>query len=92
MGMPVIKPSDMTREESVGNIIESVAMEESSIAHVLNAESEKLQRIVDNPDATPEDLMEANRSVKNMVDTIIRLEMALQSKLNMFTRMICQTK
>lgn len=90
MGMPVIKPGDTTREESVGNIIESIAMEESSIAHILNAESEKLQKVISDPDVTVEELMAVNLSVKKSVDAIIRMEVGLLSKLNLFSNMICQ--
>lgn len=90
MGMPVIKPGDITREESVGNIIESIAMEESAIAHIINAESEKLQKVINKPGVTAEELMVINASVKNTIDAIIRMEMGLQSKLAMFSSMICQ--
>lgn len=90
MGMPIIKPGTITREESVGNIISSIAAEESAIAHILNAESEKLQSVINNPAATVEELMAINRSVKTAVDTVIRLEMALKAKLEMFQSTICQ--
>lgn len=91
MGMPVIQPSTITREGSVANIISSIATEESAIAHILNAESEKLQTIINMPDATAQDLMAANRSVKTSVDTVIQLENVLKNKLSLFSDMICQT-
>lgn len=90
MGMPVINPGTITREESVADIISSIAAEESAIAHILNAESEKLQTIINMPDATVQDLMAVNRSVKNAVDTVIQLENQLKNKLSMFSDMICQ--
>lgn len=90
MGMPVIKPSDTTLEQSVGDIIESIAMEENAIAHILNAESEKLNAIISQPNATPQQLMTANKSVKNTLDAIIRMESILQSKLNLFESIICK--
>lgn len=91
MGMPVITPGTTTREESIGDIIESIANEESAIAHILNAESEKLQAIINKPDTTVQQLLAANRSVKRTVDTIIGLEVALKNKLEMFSGTICQT-
>lgn len=91
MGMPVITPGTITREESVGDIISSIVAEETAIAHILNAESEKLQAVINNPNATTEDLLAINRSVKNAVNTVIRLEMALKAKLEMFQSTICQT-
>lgn len=90
MGMPKIIPSDLIREDAVGNLIESIAMEESSIAHILNAESEKLDKILNNPNSTAQQLMAANKSLKNTIDSIIRLETALHSKLSLFESMICQ--
>lgn len=53
MGMPVIQPGTMTREESVADIIDSIAAEESAIAHILNAESEKLQAVIDSQVPAP---------------------------------------
>lgn len=91
MSMPVITPGTITREDSIGDIIESIAMEETSISHILNAESEKIQAIIDMPDVTPEQLLAVNKSVKNTVDTVIRLEFALKSKLELFSDFICQT-
>ncbi|MEG0297793.1 MAG: hypothetical protein RR620_13815 [Clostridium sp.] len=90
MGMPIIKPSDITRSQSVGNIIESIAMEEKNIAHILNAESEKLNKIISQPNVTPQQLIAANKSVKATVDSIIQMESILQSKLSTFQTLICQ--
>lgn len=91
MGMPVIKPGTITREESIGDIIESIASQESAIAHILNAESEKLEAVINRPDATVQQLLAVNQSVKNSVDTVISLEIALKAKLQMFQSTICQT-
>ena len=91
MGMPVITPGTITRGEAVGDIVESIATEESAIAHILNAESEKLQNIINRPDATAADLLAVNSSVKKTVDTVIGLEIALKAKLEMFSSTICQT-
>lgn len=90
MGMPVITPGTITREEAVGDIIESVAMEEAALAHILNAESEKLQAVIDDSTATSEELLAINRSVKNTISAISRLEMVLQAKLELFRDTICE--
>ncbi|MEG1066605.1 MAG: hypothetical protein RR929_04340 [Erysipelotrichaceae bacterium] len=91
MSMPVIVPGTITREEAVGNIIESIAMEEKGISHILNAESEKLNAIINSPNVSAEALIAANKSVKKTVDNIIDLEMNLKNKLNLFSETICQT-
>ncbi|MEG1560673.1 MAG: hypothetical protein RRY79_07505 [Clostridia bacterium] len=90
MGMPILNPSTITHGEAVGNIIESVAMEEAALAHILNAESEKIMAVVNNGNATPEQLLAVNASVKNAISAISRLEMQLQAKLDLFGNTICQ--
>ncbi len=90
MGMPIIRPGTITREEAVGNIMESVAMEEAALAHILNAESEKLLAVVNNPQSTAEDLMAVNKAVKSAITAITRLEVMLQGKLSMFDCIICE--
>ena len=89
MGMPIIRPTPITREEAVGNLIESVAMEEAALAHILNAESEKLLAVVNNPQSTAEDLMAVNKAVKGAITAITRREVMLQGKLSMFDCIIC---
>lgn len=90
MGMPVIQPGTISREESVADIISSITAEENAIAHILNAESEKLQAIINMSDSSASELIAANRSVKKTVDTVIQLENALKSKLELFSDIICQ--
>ena len=90
MGMPIITPGTITREEAVGDIIESVALEEFALAHILNAESEKLMAAVNNSSTTAEELMAINKSVKSTISAITRLEMLLQAKLDLFSSTICQ--
>lgn len=90
MSMPVIKPGTITREEAIGEIIESIAMEESSLSHILNAESEKIMSVVENPNATAAELLAVNRSVKSTIGAITRLETILQAKLDLFQPIICE--
>lgn len=90
MGMPVIKRGSKKCEDAVGDIIESISMEEKSIAHILNAESEKLTKIISKPNVTSQQLIMANKSVKETIDAIIRMESVLQAKLNLFECLICK--
>ena len=84
MGMPVISSSTTSRRQAVTDIIESVALQQTALAHILNAEGEKLQRIIGCKDLSSERVLEANKSVESMVGAITRLEMVLQSKLALF--------
>lgn len=89
MGMPVITPSTTTRSQAVTDIIESVALQETGLSHILNAEGEKIQKVVAMSDVTPEVLMAVNKSVESMVGAVSRLEMILQSKLAVFDGCLC---
>lgn len=89
MGMPVITPSTTTRVQAVTDIIESVALQETALSHILNAEGEKIQKMVALPDVTPEVLLATNKSVESMVNAVFRLEMILQAKLSTFEGCLC---
>ncbi|MEG1863233.1 MAG: hypothetical protein RR198_06450 [Oscillospiraceae bacterium] len=87
MSMPVIVPGTVTRAQAISDVIESVALEQTGLSHVLNAEGEKIQAIV--KIGTVDQMLAANKSVKHMVDAVSRLELVLQSKLEMFECEIC---
>ena len=89
MGIPVITHSTTTRSQAVTDIIESVALQETALSHILNAEGEKIQKVVAMSDVTPEVLMAVNKSVESMVGAVSRLEMILQSKLAVFDGCLC---
>lgn len=90
MGMPVIVPSSATRCQAITDIVASVALEQAALAHILNAEGEKLQKVVGMLLVSPEQLLATNRSVERMVNAVSRLEMVLQSKLEMFGECLCE--
>ncbi|MEG2381596.1 MAG: hypothetical protein RSB38_07875 [Oscillospiraceae bacterium] len=88
MSMPVIVPGTVTTIQAIADIIESVALEETGLSHILNAEGEKIQAFVAMPGVTPAQLLAVNASVQETVDAITKLEMVLQSKLNLFSGQI----
>lgn len=90
MGMPVITPSTTTRTQAITDIIQSVALEETALSHILNAEGEKIQKMVAMEDVTPDVLLATNKSVESMVNAVSRLEMILHSKLAIFQDCLCQ--
>lgn len=61
-----------------------MALEEAALAHILNAEGEKLQRIIAVPDVEPSVLLRANQSVQSMADAVALLENTLSGKLSLF--------
>ncbi|MFI3208770.1 MAG: hypothetical protein R3Y40_06495 [Eubacteriales bacterium] len=91
MGMPVITTSQTTRFDAVTDIIQSVALEQAALSHILNAEGEKLQCMLASKCTSPEQILDTNDSVRSMVDSIAKLEMILQYKLNLFEGCLCNT-
>ncbi len=85
MSMPVIEPSGVTREEAITDLIASIALEETALSHILNAEGEKLQAVIAIEGVTQEELLAVNKSVECMVKAITSLEMVLKSKLDVVT-------
>lgn len=47
MGMPIIQSSNATRQQAITDIIESVALEQAALAHILNAEGKKIQKLLE---------------------------------------------
>jgi NAD(P)H-dependent FMN reductase len=84
MGMPVITPGAGSRCQAVTDLIQSVALQEAALSHILNAEGEKIQKIIQSG-ATQEQLLELNDSIFKLVSAVTRLEMMFQAKLEMFT-------
>lgn len=69
-----------TKSQAVTDIIESIALEETGLAHIINTESEKLQRgiaLATNID----ELISLNSSVKDTLKDVIKIQILLQFKL-----------
>lgn len=79
------------RQQAVIDIIESVALIQAALSHILNAEGEKLQKIINLPDSSPDVLVQTNHSVQAMVTKITTLEMLLQNKLELFEECLCDS-
>ena len=73
MGMPVISSSNITRSQAITDIIQSVAMQQAALAHILNAEGEKLQRVLAYETIAAETILQTNKSVESMVDSVAQL-------------------
>ena len=82
---PQIDPP-LTREGSLNEIISSIAAEELSLSHILNAEGEKLQYVLGTlPGLTEaaalDEVMKVNESVQSTLSGIVEQQMLLSSKL-----------
>lgn len=83
MGMPIITPGEGTRKQAVTDLIESIALQETALSHIINAEGEKMQAIICMKEVSTHQLLTLNCSVEQMINAITRLEMILQSKLEL---------
>lgn len=82
MSMPVISMhcNPITMCQAVTDLIESIALEETALSHILNAEGEKIQKVVA-MDCTLDQILEVNESVVNMIGAVSNLELELKEKL-----------
>lgn len=88
--IPSITPSiGVSRDQAITLLLASIALEELSLAHLVNSEAEKVQAILGTLEdgiegalakSLPE-LLEGNRSANRILGTITKKEMLLQSKL-----------
>lgn len=83
MGMsevPDIEPQiDIKREDVINLLLVSIALEEISLAHVINAEALKLQEAIEKK-CKFDEMMEVNEEVIKAIRTVIKKEMLLQFK------------
>lgn len=80
--VPDINPLiTLTREKVFYLLLTSVAMEEISLSHIMNAEGEKIQKILNSNDVCLEDLLLVNKSVDRIMRSIMKNQLLLLCKL-----------
>ena len=79
MSVPTVNYSTGTLTQAVADIIASVAMVESGLSHILNAEGEKVQYFI-NAGASLDQLLAVDASVSTVVASVAALEQALAAK------------
>ncbi|QDS37026.1 hypothetical protein [Brevibacillus brevis] len=86
--IPNITPIiSVTIGQSVSLLLASIALEELALAHIMNAEAEKIQFVVGTLGITPgvvpniSDILAVNNSVRKTLQDVIKKEMLLQFKL-----------
>ncbi len=85
MGMPNIpdiKPCiKISLEDTIELLLASIAMEELSLAHIMNAEAEKIQEVVKGCGCNKlADLLCIDKSVERILRDVIKKEMLLEFK------------
>lgn len=82
MSIPFIIPGFGTRERAITDIIESTALQKTALAHIMNAEGEKIQAAILTQGLNSGNVLEVNDSALAMLYNITRLELILEAKLN----------
>ncbi|WP_270407384.1 hypothetical protein [Paenibacillus timonensis] len=91
--IPTVSPTiNINRTDVINLLLASIAFEELGLAHVINAEAEKLQAVLGtavNITATSiSQLLSINASVNRTLQTALKTQMLLQFKLEDVTDLI----
>lgn len=92
--IPNITPTiTINRDDAINLLLASIALEELGLAHIINAEAEKIQYVLGtlpglSPAATLGQILAVNESVQDMLDLVIKKELLLESKLKQVIKVI----
>lgn len=94
MSMPKIECPDIEKCCAASSLVQSIALEEAAISHILNAEGEKIQKVLSLHNCDCKDILEVNKSVQETVEKITSLEIVLKAKLDLITPILedCKKK
>ena len=71
----------VTLEQAVIDLVESIALQESALSHILCAETQKMKAALSMEELDLCKLLEVNDSATNMVHAVANLELILKEKL-----------
>ena len=82
MSMPVLPEPNksLTKQDALNMILSSIALEETALSHIINAEGEKIQHILKTSCSNTE-ILAVNKSVDNLLETIMQNQIILKSKM-----------
>ncbi|WP_020616168.1 hypothetical protein [Paenibacillus daejeonensis] len=93
--VPNVTPTiSLTRDQAINLLLASIAMEELGLAHVINAEGEKIQYALGTLPGSPQtrytlkEILAVNDSAREMLDSVFREEMMLESKLKQVLKLL----
>ncbi len=91
MSAPVIETpvNPISRCQAITDVIESIALEETGLAHIINAEGEKIQAALEIA-TTIDELVTINESVRRTLIDVSKVQMLLQYKLDIAGALECE--
>ncbi|WP_066186838.1 MULTISPECIES: hypothetical protein [Gracilibacillus] len=86
--IPNITPEiSIDRDDVINLLLASIALEELGLAHIINAEGEKIQYVLGTLTTPPntmvelDDLLSINDNVQSTLEVVLKKELLLQTKL-----------
>lgn len=70
------------------SLLQSIALEEAAISHILNAEGEKIQKALSLHNCDYKNILEVNKSVQETIEKVTCLEMILKEKLELIIPLV----
>ena len=93
--IPNITPNiSISRDDALNLLLSSIALEEIGLAHILNAEGEKIQYTLGTlsnivgPGPSISEVLSVNKSVRDTLDIVMKKELLLDSKLKQVIELI----
>mgnify|MGYP001324432495 CR=1 FL=1 len=88
--IPNITPTINIDQDSVLNVLlASIALEEIGLAHIINAEGEKIQHAIEITNGLQgEDILRINRNVQDTLSMVLKKELLLDNKLKQIINML----
>lgn len=75
--------------QTITDLLESIALQEASLAHIINAEGAKIQKSLETSSITIADMIAINKSVSDILTKVIKLEMVLEFKIEEVNKLDC---
>ena len=90
MSMPVISKScnPVNMHQAVTDLLESIALEETALSHILNAAGEEMQAAIA-CEGSISRLFDVNDNIISLLSAVAELECALKEKLQHITDNMC---
>lgn len=89
--IPNITPNiSLTRDDAINLLLASIALEEMGLAHIINAEGEKIQYALSTSPSLP-DVLSINDSVQDMLEAAMKKELILDNKLKQVVQLSTAT-
>jgi hypothetical protein len=80
--IPEVPAFDVDAQDAAALVLASIGFEELGLAHIINAEGEKIQRVLTlDPYPTYEQLVGVNKSVQETLEVVVLKEIVLFFKL-----------